>query len=182
MPNVPTHLDIPRFATARQNLDEWVSTLHRTLQRQWTMMTQAYNALLKVDTAANRPSVPYLDEILFYEQDTGRSYIAVSGNWQHLSPWSGRTVSVAVAYTMQGNDAITLVNATSAAVSITVNNGSSYGSRIRSVKKTDSSLNTVYIVPSSGSIEGGASYNLPRQYDSAVFTSDGTDLWLVGGV
>ena len=180
MPNVPSHLDIPRFAHGWQNIEDWIDTFHKTLQRQWTMLIQAYNALVKIDTAANMPSVPYLDEIIFYEQDTGRSYVAVSGNWQHLAPWSGRTVSANAGYTMQGNDAVVLGSASSStSITITILNGASYTSRIRCIKKVDSSVQSVFVLPSSGTIDGAASRNLSSQYQAVIFTSDGTDLHVV---
>lgn len=178
MPNIPSHFDLPRFG--HKNIEQWIDTFHKVIQRQWTMMTQAYNALLRVDTAANMPSVPFLDEIQFYEHDTGRSYIAVSGNWVLLNGWSGRTVTVSGStYTMAPTDAIVLANAAGNSVTITVNNGSSYASRIRSVVKVDTSGNAVYIVPSSGLINGAVSSNTTVAYSGIVFTSDGTNLYTV---
>lgn len=175
MPNIPSHFDLPRFA--HKDIETWIDTFHKTMQRQWTMMTQAYNALLHVDTAANMPATPMLDETLWYEQDTGRSYVAVSGNWVHLSPWSGRTVNVSTnTYTLGSTDAVILADATSAAITITA---PVTASRIRCVKKTDSSLNTVYVVPASGTIDGAVSKNISTAYGTLMFTGDGTNLYLV---
>lgn len=179
MPNLPLHLDIPRFTHDPKNVESWIDTFHKTLQRQWTMMVQAYNALMKIDTAANMPSTPYLDEIQFYESDTGRSYLAVSGNWITLTGWTGNTATYTVSATMEPTHATALVDATSSAVTVTVNNGSSYKHRVRCVKKIDSTANSVYVLPSSGTIDGAVSRNLSVQYQTILFTSDGTNLYLV---
>src|SRR3990167_6860111 len=119
MPNLPAHLEVARVEQDPKNFGVYTQAFHKVLQRQWTNLIQVVNATLHVDTAANMPSTPVLDEILFYEQDTGRSYVAVSGNWIHLSPWSGRTVAVSTAYTMASTDAVVLGSA-SASVDITI--------------------------------------------------------------
>lgn len=157
-----------------------MGSFYKTTAAQWIRLVQVVNGLLHVDTAANMPSSPLLDEILFYEQDTGRSYVAVSGNWIHLSPWSGRTVSTSASYTMEPTVAVVLGSASaSASITITVPNGSTYTSRIRCVKKVDSTAQSVFVLPSSGTIDGAASRNLSTQYQTVIFTSDGTDLHLV---
>lgn len=180
MPNIPSHLDLPRFSHLKQNIDEWVDVFHKTLQRQWTAATQAYNAILRISTAADRPSTPLLDEALWYESDTGRSFIAQNGAWRIFNGFTGATTSTSVSYTMLFSDGIVLANATSGAVVVTANNGSTYTSRIRAVKKVDSSGNAVTVAGSSGQIDGSASYSLASQWDAITFTSDGTDLFVIG--
>ena len=178
MPNVPSHLDLPRFAHLKQNIEEWVDVFHKTLQRQWTQATQAYNAVWKTSLASERPSTPLLDEAAWYESDTGRLFYAVSGVWVQLGGWSGNTTSTSSNYTMLATDAIVLVDASGGNRTVTVNNGSTYTSRIRAIKKVESSSNTVSVVPSSGSIEGAATYVLTTT-EGIAFTSDGSNLWAV---
>lgn len=180
MPNIPQHFDFPRFAHAKAGLDEWVDVFHKMLERQWGIAVQAYNAVLRTSVTADRPSTPFLDEALWFESDTGRLYIAVGGVWQILTGWTGNTTSTSVSYTMLSSDGVILANATSGAIVVTPNNGTTYTSRIRAVKKVDVSGNVVYIQPSSGLIEGASQYALSAQWDAATFTSDGTNLFVVG--
>lgn len=144
------------------------------------MVVQSVNALLKISVASDRPSTPMLDEALWYESDTGRSFIGVNGVWVQFNGFTGNTTSTSVSYTMLSSDGVVLGNATSGVVVVTVNNGSTYTSRIRAVKKVDSSGNAVTITPSSGLIDGAATYSLGAQWDAATFTSDGTDLFILG--
>ena len=107
------------------------------LERQWGMAVQAYNAVLRTSVTADRPSTPFLDEALWFESDTGRLYIAVGGVWQILTGWTGNTTSTSVSYTMLSSDGVILANATSGAIVVTPNNGTTYTSRIRAIKKVD---------------------------------------------
>jgi hypothetical protein len=80
---------------------------------------------------------------------------------------------------MLAADAIVLVNATSGNLVVTINNGLSYTSRIRAVKKVDATANTVTITPSSGLIDGAATRVVTNNQDAVIFTSDGTDLFII---
>ena len=178
MPEVPQHFDFPRFSHAKQSIDEWIDVFHKMLERQWTAAVQAYNAILKISTATDRPSVPFLDEALWYESDTGRSFIGVNGVWQAFSGLTGNTTTTSVSYTMLATDAIVLADTTTAALVVTANNGPTYAHRIRAVKWSAGS-NGVTIWPSSGTIDGNPSFATSSLYDSILFTSDGTNLHII---
>lgn len=92
---------------------------------------------------------------------------------------TGSTLTKTASYTMNGNDAILLVNASSASVVILVDQGTQYVGRVRAVKKMDSTANPVTVIPTSGNIEGLATRVLSTQYKAITFVSDGTDLWLL---
>lgn len=179
IPNLPQSFDFTRFTLTKENATEWARQFGVALSRQWTQLTQALNAVWKISLASERPSTPFLDEAAWYESDTGRVFFASSGAWVVLNGFTGATTSTSSSYTMLATDAIVLVNATGGNRVVTVNNGSTYTSRIRAVKKTDTSANTVTITPSSGTIDGAATFVVTNNQDGVLFTSDGTDLHII---
>ena len=182
MPNVPQTLDFPRQPDESTKLPEWVKAFHKIAQRQWTQMTQAYNALLKISLVSERPSTPALDETLWYESDTGRSFIGVQGAWVQFCGFTGNTTNTAVSYTMVSSDGIVLGDSTTANIVVTVNNDSTYASRIRAVKKVDATSNSVTVAPSSGAIDGSSTYVLATTNEAITFTSYGGNLYVIGRV
>lgn len=181
IPNLPQSLDTPRQPLEQDTQISWLEGFYRMLQQQWTRMVQVLNAVWKIDTAANKPTTPLLDEAAFYESDTGRVFLASAGLWVLLNGFTGQTVTVNAGYTMT-TASVVLANATSGALVVTLNQGTTYQGRIRVVKKTDATGNAVTISPSSGSIEGIGTRVLSVQYASVILTSDGTDMYVLGQV
>jgi hypothetical protein len=176
MPSAPLTLDLPR--------DEFTpETFGRILNRQWTLIMQILNATLKTDLAANRPPVPVFDETMFYASDTGVTSIGVLGAWLTLAGLTGTVTSTTTTpYTIAATDATVLIDATAGNKVVAVPQGARYKGRIWSVKKVDSTGNTVTITPASGNIDGAATKVLSAQYKSVIFTSDGTNSWILGQV
>ena len=173
MPNVPQSFDAPHGTLTAESLA-------RILGRQWTVIAQVLNATLKIDTAANRSSTPFVDESLFYASDTGILSIGVDGVWQLLSGVTGTvTTTTTTPYTILATDETILIDATAGNKTVTVSQGTSYKGRIWSVKKIDASANTVTIDPATGNIDGVATKVLSAQWASATFTSDGTDYFIL---
>ena len=158
-------------------METWSHSFYKVLQTQWVRLLSTVNALVKIDTAANRPATPFLNEILFYEQDTGRSYVAVSGNWIVLTGWAGTTVSTTSSMTIGPTHATVLADATSGALIITVPSTST--GRTYAVKKVDATANIVYVQPSVGSIDGAASKNVAANYDTILVTAYANNLYMV---
>lgn len=187
MPNLPQSFDYPRQLSTEEaktpdGLWKWLQSYHKIIQRQWTAMVQVLNAVWKVDTAANRPTTPFLDEIAFYTSDTGVVYLGVQGVWRTINGWTGSTTSIAASDTMGSTTGVLLVDATGAAVTVTVPNDATYAGRIRAVKKVDATANIVYVSPSSGAIDGAASTQLVAMNKAVTFTSQGGNLYIVGQV
>ena len=75
-----------------------------------------------------------------------------------------------------GNASTVYVDATAAAVTVTLPLASSATNMIVSVKKVDSSINAVTVVRSgTDTIDGNTSYSLASQYDSNDFKSDSSN-------
>lgn len=175
MPNIPQNLDFPRV-TATAKLEEWTQAFHKVLQRQWTMMAQALNAVWKVDTLVNRSSVPLLDEAAFYARDEGVTYLGVQGAWRVLTGWSGTVASITSSSTIVADIGTVLVNATSGNVTVSL---STIAARVFAVKRTDSSANSIFVQAISGTIDGATSSLLVNQYDGIMVISDGSNLFIL---
>lgn len=85
-------------------------------------------------------------------------------------------VSKTTTYTAVAGDLI-LADATSGAFTITA--PVLTAAQTFTVKKVDSSVNAVTVVPTSGTVDGGPSVALISQYQSRAFVGDGTNLYLV---
>jgi len=72
-------------------------------------MIQTLNALSRVYTAANKPTTPDLDHILFTASDTDRTYVAVNGAWKEVGRLAG-TDGGAVQFIEIGDPAAPAVN------------------------------------------------------------------------
>lgn len=82
MPNLSMHLQLPALPnTADAEVRAWAESLTRVLDYSWQGMIYVLNALLTVDTLANRPATPEIDQILFMASDTGELFAAVDGAW-----------------------------------------------------------------------------------------------------
>lgn len=83
------------------------------------------------------------------------------------------TVTVSTNTVLTTGNTVVLVNAAGGNRTITL--PAPTAGKILHIKKIDSSLNTVSIVPASGTIEGASSKILYTQYDSVIIVSDGTN-------
>jgi hypothetical protein len=88
------------------------------------------------------------------------------------------TAPVTGDYTATIGDSFIPVNATSAAITITLPAAGLVKGKRYTVKKTDSSANAVTI-SSTDTIDDGASAVIYTQYVSLCFMSDGTEFWIV---
>ena len=99
MPNLPQVAQLPPPAgPAEADLRQWSLGFTSAFVRLWIGLVHVVNALCKVDTAANRPSTPELNETFFYEHDTERLRIGVSGVWEHVGRLTG-TADGAIPFT-----------------------------------------------------------------------------------
>jgi len=79
-------------------------------------------------------------------------------------------------YTTTESDCYIFADASSGNISITL---TTIEGQELMIKKTDSSSNTVTIIPSSGNIEGNSSLTLSSQYEYYRLYCDGTNWWKV---
>ena len=70
--------------TTTDDLVTWLNSFESAIQRLWTSLVFVVNALSRTDTAANKPTTPELNDILFTETDTNQTYVAVAGAWKSL--------------------------------------------------------------------------------------------------
>ena len=84
--------------------------------------------------------------------------------------------------TLTASNTTTSVDASAAAVTITLPLASQHVSRVYSIKKIDASANAVTITPSGAdTIDGAATYSLAAQWDSVTLVSDGSQWLKLGG-
>lgn len=80
--------------------------------------------------------------------------------------------------TLADNNKIFLCNANSSNINFIPPSASSAGSQyILYLKKTDASANTVTFSPPGSNVDGGSTFVLTQQFQSASFFSDGTQYW-----
>lgn len=97
MPSLPQAPTIPVLSHQTAHLPErrlhtlgaWAESFSPTFVRLWTMLVHTVNALCKVDTLANRPATPELNETFFVASDTDRTYVAVNGAWREVGRLAG---------------------------------------------------------------------------------------------
>lgn len=90
--------------------------------------------------------------------------------------WNARTVTGAG--TMNAADGVILADASAGAFTITALDAGQMINKTVMVKKTDSSVNKVFIVRAgSDTIEGAATVTLAAQYDNVVLYSSGASTW-----
>lgn len=73
-------------------------SFQRAFRRLWTSFTFVVNALVKVDTLANRTSTPDIDEIFFVASDTYQMYVGIDAVWAAVGRVGG-TVMGAIPFT-----------------------------------------------------------------------------------
>lgn len=92
LPQQPLLPPTPTRAEARLDpakLHAWAESFTRAFARLWTTLTYVLNALCKVDTLANRPATPTLDEIFYFADNSKELFVADSGAWQMVGPRRG---------------------------------------------------------------------------------------------
>lgn len=83
------------------------------------------------------------------------------------------------AYTV-GNERITLCDATSNAITVSLSTAATRKGRMHTIKKIDSSVNAITIDPhSSETIDGASTHTLSSQYDTVTLVSDGTEWFII---
>ena len=87
---------------------------------------------------------------------------------------SNATMKTVVADYSPSGSSVVLANATSGNINVTLPSPSVIGITIE-VKKTDASVNTVTLTPSSGTIDGQSSIVLTDQYMGFTVVADGTN-------
>ena len=112
------------------------------------------------------PATPSAGQVLTATSGTAASW--------SVAPGGLNVVSKSTTYTAASGDFV-LANATSAAFTVTSPAATTGG--IVSVKKTDSSTNSVTFSPASGTVDGASTFVLTNQYDAFRFVSDGTNWW-----
>ncbi len=132
-------------------------------------------------------TIVYCDGINFYAAETPA--IALSGGTAGQAPYQtgpgatgyynmGTNITpVTGAYSTLKTDRTVLANAATAPLIVTLVTPAGNNGLIQTIKKTDSSTNTVTIVPAAGTIDGGASVTLASQYASITVQSDGVNYW-----
>ena len=90
------------------------------------------------------------------------------------------TSSVSADYTATVNDAFIPVDASSAAVTVTLKPAAEAKGKRLTIKKIDSSVNAVTVDgDGSETIDGATTAVINSQYDSICVMSDGTEWWIV---
>lgn len=128
------------------------------------------------------PSKVFFDGILPRQYDQGKivslfRQIAKTLN-NTADGFLFHVTSVTADYTVMDNDSIILVDATSAAVTVTLPPAAEAKNKRYTVKKIDSSGNAV-TVSSTDTIDDATSQDILNQYDSIGVVSDGTEYWIV---
>lgn len=96
--------------------------------------------------------------------------------------YNANAVTVTSSYTVGETDHTILVNAASAAVTVTLPAPSSRAFPFLVVKKTDASANAVTVDPAgSGTIDGVSTFTLGAQYQQVVLHANATSYSIVGG-
>lgn len=107
---------------------------------------------------------------------------AIDANFQRIQsamPQPGQIIEVTGDYTVQDADEWLLVDASAAAVTVTIPDAYTVPGGQLTLKKTDSSSNAVTL---GATIDGAASPTLTAQYASRTIRSDGTAWWVVASV
>lgn len=111
MPSLPQHPQLPPEPGGTTPIERWGASFQRAFQRMWTSALYVLNALCKADTLANRPTLPDLDEIFYYETNSKALSVGSAGAWQQIGPRRGSaTIAAAgtsVAVTLTPNEPAT---------------------------------------------------------------------------
>lgn len=179
-PKLASHIDLPRLADTSSAFGRWANDLILRLQRAFETIIYTLNAVSITDVRANRVDHDLLNGSFYTSTDVGITYVAHNDVWSPVSSLSGRIVTTSAAtYTLTRLDSILLVDATSAACTVTVPAAADYTDRQWIVKKIDASANAVTLdATGANTIDGAGTLALASQWDSAHIASNGT-AWFV---
>ena len=179
-PKLASHVDLPRLADSSSAFGRWANDLILRLQRAFETIIYTLNAVSITDVRANRVDHDLLNGSFYTSTDVGITYVAHNDVWSPVSSLSGRIVTTAApTYTLTRLDSILLVDATSAACTVTVPAAADYTDRQWIVKKIDASANAVTLdATGADTIDGAGTLALTSQWDRAHIASNGT-AWFV---
>lgn len=148
-----------------------------TLARLECYMNSVWQAAgVQTYTTTQRDALPSpQDGRIIYNSTTSRLELYKISSWQSIMELAVNTYSTNT--TLSSTNQVVLVNAASASVTITLPSPVA-GVRFY-IKKIDTSLNTVTVTPSSGTVDGAANRVISMPYSSVTVTSDGTNFWLI---
>jgi len=120
------------------------------------------------------------DGLMWYRSDTDVFRVRANGVTETLAIESVDTETITTGTTLDDTHYVILVNATSAAVTVTLPAVASNSGRIYYIKKIDSSANAVTIDGNaSETIDDSTTKVLSAQYDSVTIACDGTEWWIL---
>lgn len=114
---------------------------------------------------------------------SGAANLIITGNLQVQGALYLKTVSKVFAdspYSVAASDAVIFCNATGGNMTVTLPSAASHTGRKLTVKRTNTTANTVTVGSASGTIDGSASYIIPGgTLNSITVVSDGTNWYIV---
>ena len=111
---------------------------------------------------------------------TGDVLVRGDRSWSFLPPNTKAWNDVNEDYQLNRRDSVILVNASAAAIDITLPPAESVAGRFFDIKKIDSSTNAVTIEPDgSETIDGASSLATSVQHESFTIFSDGVEWWIL---
>ena len=114
---------------------------------------------------------------------SGAANLILTGNFQSQGSIFLKTVSKVFAdspYSVATSDNIIFCNATGGSMTVTLPSAVTFASRTLTVKRTNTTANTVTVGSASGTIDGSASYIIPGgTLNSITVVSDGTNWYIV---
>lgn len=114
---------------------------------------------------------------------SGAANLILTGNFQSQGAIYLKTVSKVFAdspYTVATSDNIIFCNATGGNMTVTLPSAVTFASRTITVKRTNTTANTVTVGSAAGTIDGSASYIIPGgTLNSITVVSDGTNWYIV---
>jgi len=91
MPSLPQQPQLPATATPETPEGRWITSFVKSFQQLYFQLTYVLNTMCRVDTLANRPATPVLNETFFIPSNTSQLYAAVSDAWVNVGPRRGLT-------------------------------------------------------------------------------------------
>ena len=89
MPSLPQQPQLPATATPETPEGRWITSFVKSFQQLYFQLTYVLNTMCRVDTLANRPATPTLNETFFIPSNTSQLYAAVSDAWVNVGPRRG---------------------------------------------------------------------------------------------
>jgi len=114
---------------------------------------------------------------------SGAANLILTGNFQSQGSIFLKTVSKVFAdspYSVAASDNIIFCNATGGSMTVTLPSAVTFASRTLTVKRTNTTANTVTVGSAAGTIDGAATYIIPGgTLNSITVVSDGTNWYLI---